>query len=416
MIKQIPFFFIFCIGSALMAQQPKHLTNQSNLFETDRYSNIKFGVLTNAFSLQIVPVNNISEWRKRVHPYSHPTEVDDALFTFNLHMAVANPEVPHILSQSVLSSRWHPQIQEAKVHIRLRKKDTQGIYGAPLIKETMPHQHPANDFSKTPVPYYQTEGPTWENNKVGFRLYLDVRNGKDIFGKTIASMVLDTVGIKGVSNYHQLDHSWGMDILKVGKSLGAGALALQIKGRGLDTLVRLGGMDVGETVFETLKSGPDEAIIQMQYKDWKVLDRTYNVTEEISIKPDTYYYQSKVTINGLRGDEKLVTGTVNLNTKQSYKIAHSSKTILYTHDLQSENKDYLGMAVMVDNRYQPQTGKTPNTQSEVLNTYTMAMNVRNNQPVTFRFYAAWEKTDPQFKDQKYFKTLLQADAAKWIDP
>lgn len=39
-------------------------------------------------------------------------------------------------------------------------------------------------------------------------------------------MVLAGVGLKGGPTYHELQ-PWGMDILRVGNSLGAGALALE---------------------------------------------------------------------------------------------------------------------------------------------------------------------------------------------
>src|SRR5699024_9483422 len=35
----------------------------------------------------------------------------------------------------------------------------------------------------SPPFYYQFEGPGWENDKIGFRLYFDERNGIDIWGK-----------------------------------------------------------------------------------------------------------------------------------------------------------------------------------------------------------------------------------------
>jgi hypothetical protein len=41
---------------------------------------------------------------------------------------------------------------------------------------------------------FQMEGVAWENDKVGFRNYMDQRNGMDIFGKTTSEMVLDSVG------------------------------------------------------------------------------------------------------------------------------------------------------------------------------------------------------------------------------
>lgn len=69
------------------------------------------------------------------------------------------------------------------------------------------------------------EGPTWENEYIGYRLYLDERNGTDIFGKTTAELVLKNKGYDG-DDYHALK-DWGADILKVGPSLGIGAVGLQ---------------------------------------------------------------------------------------------------------------------------------------------------------------------------------------------
>lgn len=361
--------------------------------------------------IYLVPTANSIQWGKRVYYYnSHRTGGDYTWHANNLHTAPGSPVGADISPQWVFKGRWNPE--EPKVYARLRKKMGNGAYGINLQKERMPAQHQANDFSVTPIPYYQTEGPAWENNKVGFRLYLDVRNGKDIFGKTTTDMVMDTVGTYGDKYYHHLDERWGMDILKVGKSLGAGALALQIKNKSIDTLARLGGPAVGETIYELVKNGPDEAVFRLYYNNWKVLDRTYYLVEEITIHPDTYFYQSKVTITGLKGDERLVTGIVNLKNLLAQKAQKGNKTILYTHGKQSENGDHLGMAIMVDNIHQPQTGKTPDSGADILNTYTVSMKAANNQPVVFRFYAGWEGTDKNFKDQKYFKNLLLAEAAK----
>jgi hypothetical protein len=67
------------------------------------------------------------------------------------------------------------------------------------------------------------EGPGWESNKVGYRLYLDGRNALDIYGKKTTDMVLSRVG-RG-DDYHAMA-DWGMDILKVGNSLGAGGFGI----------------------------------------------------------------------------------------------------------------------------------------------------------------------------------------------
>ncbi|KXI29065.1 glycoside hydrolase family 88 protein [Paraglaciecola hydrolytica] len=69
------------------------------------------------------------------------------------------------------------------------------------------------------------EGPGIESDKVGYRIYLDWRNGFDIFGKLVDKPVLQNVGLDGYESYHHKE-AWGMDILKVGSSLGAGGFGL----------------------------------------------------------------------------------------------------------------------------------------------------------------------------------------------
>ncbi|MEZ5070894.1 MAG: DUF4861 family protein [Bacteroidales bacterium] len=97
--------------------------------------------------------------------------------------------------------------------------------------------------------HFLMEGPAWENDRVGFRNYLDQRNGMDIYGKRTRRMVLDSVGLPGGPSYHEAAE-WGMDILKVGTSLGAGGLAC-LAG---DSLYRVG--DRGRGDFRILSEGP----------------------------------------------------------------------------------------------------------------------------------------------------------------
>ncbi len=65
------------------------------------------------------------------------------------------------------------------------------------------------------------EGPGIESDKVAYRVYLDWRNGFDIFGKKVNDVVLQNVGQDGYDSYHT-NADWGVDVLKVGKSLGMG--------------------------------------------------------------------------------------------------------------------------------------------------------------------------------------------------
>ncbi len=68
------------------------------------------------------------------------------------------------------------------------------------------------------------EGPGWESGKVAFRIYLDRRNAIDVFGKKSAELILSKIG-RGGDDYHAMS-AWGMDILKVGASLGAGGIGV----------------------------------------------------------------------------------------------------------------------------------------------------------------------------------------------
>ena len=71
----------------------------------------------------------------------------------------------------------------------------------------------------------QFEGPGWESDKIGYRLYLDWRNATDIFGKKTHKLVLDGVGLDGFDSYHEVS-DWGVDVLKVGSSLGIGSVEI----------------------------------------------------------------------------------------------------------------------------------------------------------------------------------------------
>lgn len=101
-------------------------------------------------------------------------------------------------------------------HVRMKPIKPDSTFGESVTYAAMPYQNPPTDFSKHRLPSYLTEGPGWENDKVAFRLYFDMRNTVDIYGKRIPAMVMDTVGANPASSYHNLSN-WGMDILHVVK-------------------------------------------------------------------------------------------------------------------------------------------------------------------------------------------------------
>lgn len=302
-----------------------------------------------------------------------------------------------------------------KAHVRLRRKNPDDSWGPDISKEEMPFQNPATDFSKQPLPLYLTEGPAWENDKLGFRLYLDVRNGKDIWGKRVSGMVLDSVGTKVEPTYHDL-HDWGMDILHVGNSLGAGALALLIpQANGKDSLLRIGGTAVVKTVYKKIADGPVRAIFQIDYQ-LKVNGQTITLSEQTSIWGGQYFYESKVFVSGAPLNTKLVAGMANFYDNVFRSFSNGNCGVLLSHGKQSENKDYLGMAIVVPNKKVSFFASSPNENSDITNSYLAILNIREGQPCVFRYYAAWEKSKAEFASINFFSDMLRKECEKIDHP
>lgn len=304
-------------------------------------------------------------------------------------------------------------------HVRQRRKKGADAFGKALSLDSVPAGQPNTDFSKSKLPPFLTEGPAWENDKVGFRIYMDVRNTKDIWGKTTSAMMMDVVGTDPKVVYHELA-PWGMDILAVGKSLGAGSLALSVPVPGKpDTLVRLGGVHMGRIIYRRIADGPVRAVFRMEYPRWNVLGdgKFASLTEQISIWGGQYCYESKVSLENAPAGAKVVTGIVNLKSKKAFQDTESDPAILYTFDQQSENKDNLGMAVMLKKSDLIAFGQTPNSGSDVLNTYTVQMKLpQARQNVSFRFYSCWEHSDGNFSSEGRFRKYLSKEARAYSSP
>ena len=222
---------------------------------------------------------------------------------------------------------------------------------------------------------------------------------------------MDEVGADTAKNYHK-KADWGMDILKVGASLGAGSLALQVRlSNGKDTLVRLGGQHIEQVTYEKVADGPVRAIFRLHYKNWTIAEgmAPVSVTEEIQIWGGQYFYESRVTVTGAPAGARLVTGIVNLHSKQVHEINANGSKAIYTYDVQSENKDKLGMAIVMPAAQVAGTATTPNANTDVQNTYVIKANITNGKPVVYRFYAAWEKSDARFTTAEGFKQFLQSE-------
>lgn len=254
---------------------------------------------------------------------------------------------------------------------------------------------------------FQMEGPAWENDKVGFRNYLDQRNGMDIFGKTTGEMVLSSVGIEGAPSYHE-PGDWGMDVLKVGTSLGAGGIAYRYQ----DSLYRLG--DNGSGSYEVEFEGSQRSRFRLTYRNWKVDTLSLDVTHHVEIVAGRHYYQGTVVYGGTKEKLSLVPGMVNMKSEQLQVLQLDEQyTALLTHDRQSEDSTFLAMALMVPAGYLVSTGETGEEGEGITQSYYAVLEAAPGDAVSYRFYALWERENPRWASPEEVKKYLRAEADRW---
>ncbi|MFT2009610.1 DUF4861 domain-containing protein [Pontibacter sp. 13R65] len=139
--------------------------------------------------------------------------------------------------------------------------------------------------------YIRYEGPGWESDKVGYRFYLDWRNGTDVYGKTTKEMVLQNVGQDGYDSYHKLQ-DWGMDVLKVGKSLGVGTLAMFDAGKA-------NRVEKTDSMISVIReNGNVYSSIVTDYYGWKVAGHVLDVNSRLNIHAGSRLTQHLVSLKG----------------------------------------------------------------------------------------------------------------------
>ena len=261
---------------------------------------------------------------------------------------------------------------------------------------------------------YQTDGPSWENDKVGFRHYFDGRNANDLFGKKVPWISPETVGINTEGavedNYHVME-DWGRDILAVGNSVGIGGFGLMTG----DSIVRLGITttdtlnNIEQSIFTILTEGPVYSLMHFRYNNWHAGERIYQASEKTSIWPGMHAYQNTVSISGLQGDETLLVGLVNSNTNHPLTelVIDDKFIVLYTHDQQTYDKVwYLGLALILPKDAYSGYGEAPQ-EGPFSKTFYGKLKIEENTPVSYYAAGCWEMADEGFRDSTYFRKYIE---------
>jgi rhamnogalacturonyl hydrolase YesR len=263
-----------------------------------------------------------------------------------------------------------------------------------------------NVTSLTPPPQYtdhsefiRYEGPGIESDKVGYRIYLDWRNGFDIFGNKTGKPILHQVGLDGYKSYHE-PQEWGMDVLKVGKSLGAGGFGYW-NGEAVELVSKLSGHTA--TIIE---NGPLYSALTIDYKDWQVAGKTLNIKAHLSMTAGSRLLQNRLTFS--QPLDNLAIGLVKLPDTEvitgTLESSGHTFTYLATYGKQSIDGANLGMALLF------KRGKLEKLTSDA-NSHVAVMNV-SGQHLEYYLLGAWQHELNGIQNQQQFIEYLQQEAEK----
>jgi len=234
------------------------------------------------------------------------------------------------------------------------------------------------------------EGPGWENNRIGYRLYLDWRNAIDIFGKKTSKNILPLVGQDNFDSYHEMS-DWGADILKAGKGIGIGSIDRYLNKE------KLHFREVDSTIA-TVSNKAKESVVKVNYYGWKTASDKIDFISELTIKPDNLYTQH--TIKASKEIKGICTGIVKQKNTELLKKESKNKKWAYlaTYGAQSLVPDKLGMAIFYEVKTIESVEDTDLDYLLVFKPTTKA--------TTFYLLGAWEQEVNGIKSKEEFEKYL----------
>jgi len=244
--------------------------------------------------------------------------------------------------------------------------------------------------------YYKCEGPCWESDKVGYRFYMDWRNSMDIFGKKVNDIVLPNVGHTktevGNDSYHDMS-DWGMDIFKVGNSLGIGTFAAYVDGK----VEKVSKTD--SIICTIVNDGPLAATVNTKYYGWVFGDQKIDLDANLCIKAGSRLTKYNLNLTGnynsyCTGLAKH-DGTVYIN---SDKEGEDDWNYIALWGKQSLAGDNAGIALFYNNN-----SKIDLTEDDL--SYIVNLVPRNNN-IQYYFAACWEQELNGIKTKEEFIVYL----------
>ena len=306
-----------------------------------------------------------------------------------------NKEFVFHYSKNGIMKRQYKQRAQAVLGIKKDYKKIKGYYtGGKFVNidsTIVPKDHFAHDA------LYRIEGPGWESDLIAYRFYLDSRNRNDITGKKTHDMILQKMGVHDfVSNSAESYTKmlpWGMDIFKVGESLGIGSIAIWYDNK-VNTISNLDKEECKITA-----DGPIQADIFTKYLGWKVGSEKFNLSSNFSINAGSRLTEVNLTLNGKPAI--LSTGLVihpDCTFLESDKKKNNQWSYIALYGKQSLAGDNLGTALFYKTKEANEVTQDSLSKVVVLNPA--------NGKLIYYFAAAWEQEPGGIKNINEFKAYL----------
>lgn len=249
--------------------------------------------------------------------------------------------------------------------------------------------------------FIKYEGPGWESDKVGYRLYLDWRNAIDVFGKQVSEPILEGVGMDGYESYHHLQ-DWGMDVLKVGKSLGIGSTGFWDG----EKAVRVEKTD--SVICRILSSGILRSQVQIWYNGWDFNNSKVDLVSVKSIDAGSRMTHEHLVFN--KPVKDICTGIRKEPNTQLINLLSPDKTwgCIATWGKQSLNDDMLGLGIIYSMNQKPILTEDENSHVVVFE--------EEGKEFNYYFLAAWEREKDGVKTKEEFIKYLKEQLHRMENP
>ncbi|MDR2950209.1 MAG: DUF4861 domain-containing protein [Prevotella sp.] len=250
----------------------------------------------------------------------------------------------------------------------------------------------------------------WENDRVAFRIYgpalIEIdgpSNGIDIWYKRTNDLIIDKWykdDLAGVASYHD-DHGEGLDDYKVGRTLGAGAMAPYVNNK-----LWLNENFISE---ELLDNGPLRTTFKLTYKDMDVDGKT--VAENRTISLDAGSQFSKIVqAYTIKEPMTVAAGIVKRETGDSIIASVDKGYIVYAEPKTDKVSGiYLGLVFPQGiNESKTDTYDVLNAKSNKKDTYSHVLAIATQQPnIPVTYYAGYGWSQFGFPTVADFEKYIQ---------